>query len=68
MSTPAALIGGALIGAAAGALIVPFTRRELAASLARASDADGTQTAAPSPSTTSVARITARQWAALAAV
>ena len=65
MSTPAALIGGALIGAAAGALMVPFTRRELAASLARAGAADGSLSAAP---TTSTARITTGQWTALAVV
>ncbi len=35
MSTMATLVGGAGIGMAAGALLVPFTRRELAASVAR---------------------------------
>lgn len=35
MSTSATLLGGAAIGMAAGALLVPFTRRELAASVAR---------------------------------
>jgi prepilin signal peptidase PulO-like enzyme (type II secretory pathway) len=35
VSTSATFLGGAAIGMAAGALLVPFTRRELAASVAR---------------------------------
>jgi len=66
MSTPATLIGGALIGAACGALMVPFTSRELAASLARAGESHGAgtdTTAAPEPS---APHITTRQRIALA--
>jgi leader peptidase (prepilin peptidase)/N-methyltransferase len=40
MSTSATLLGGAAIGMAVGALLVPFTRRELAASVARSADAE----------------------------
>jgi leader peptidase (prepilin peptidase)/N-methyltransferase len=36
VSAPVTLLGGAAIGMALGALLVPFTRRELAASVARA--------------------------------
>jgi leader peptidase (prepilin peptidase) / N-methyltransferase len=43
MSTSATLLGGAAIGMAAGALLVPFTRRELASSVAR-SEAGGSRT------------------------
>lgn len=46
MSTSATLLGGAAIGMAVGALLVPFTRRELAASVARSEIArNGTLTA-----------------------
>jgi leader peptidase (prepilin peptidase) / N-methyltransferase len=37
MSTSLTLLGGAVLGMAAGTLLAPFTRRELAASVARAS-------------------------------
>jgi leader peptidase (prepilin peptidase) / N-methyltransferase len=37
VSAPLPLLGGALLGVAAGSLLVPVTRRELAAALARAS-------------------------------
>jgi leader peptidase (prepilin peptidase)/N-methyltransferase len=37
MSAPLTLLGGALLGAAAGIAMVPLTRRELAASVARSS-------------------------------
>ena len=69
MSTTTALIGGALIGSVAGAFMVPFTRRELAASLTRAADADGASaTTSAMPTTTmSVPRITKGQWLALVA-
>jgi leader peptidase (prepilin peptidase)/N-methyltransferase len=68
MSAPLAVLGGAAIGMAAGSLIVPFTRRSLAASVARASLADP---ATPAPADADVGeppRITTRQWALLAVV
>ncbi|HEX4162462.1 MAG TPA: A24 family peptidase [Acidimicrobiales bacterium] len=71
MSAPLAVIGGAAIGMAAGSLIVPFTRRSLAASVARASLADPATPATPTSANADVvdpARITARQWALLAVV
>ena len=43
MSTSLTLLGGAVLGMAAGSLLVPFTRRELAASVARASAGAETQ-------------------------
>jgi leader peptidase (prepilin peptidase) / N-methyltransferase len=46
MSTSATLLGGAAIGMAAGALLVPFTRRELAASVARSKAVTGSALAA----------------------
>ena len=64
MSTSVALLGGADLGAAVGALMVPFTRRELAASLSRASagdDASPVATATQAPP-----RVTGRHWVALA--
>jgi leader peptidase (prepilin peptidase)/N-methyltransferase len=39
MSAPITLLGGAALGMAAGALLVPYMRRELAASIARTADA-----------------------------
>jgi leader peptidase (prepilin peptidase)/N-methyltransferase len=39
VSAPITLLGGAAIGMAAGALLVPYMRRELAASVARTADA-----------------------------
>jgi leader peptidase (prepilin peptidase)/N-methyltransferase len=71
MSAPLAVIGGAAIGMAAGSLIVPFTRRSLAASVARASLADPATPATPASANADVGdppRITARQWALLAVV
>jgi leader peptidase (prepilin peptidase)/N-methyltransferase len=41
MSAPMTLVGGAAIGMAAGALLVPFTRRQLAASVARSAGVEG---------------------------
>jgi leader peptidase (prepilin peptidase)/N-methyltransferase len=64
MSAPLALLGGAVLGMAAGSLLVPFTRRELAASVARSS--------AGSSATVAVAtadappRISRAHWVALA--
>ena len=40
MSAPMTLVGGAAIGMAVGALLVPFTRRQLAASVARSAGAE----------------------------
>lgn len=65
MSASITILGGAALGVAAGTLLVPFTRRELAASVARSSSS-------PSPTTdvvvdTAPPRITRGQWAALAA-
>jgi leader peptidase (prepilin peptidase)/N-methyltransferase len=63
MSAPLTLLGGAALGMAAGSLLVPLTRRELAASVARSSSGGApvavTGTAAP--------RITRGHWVALAA-
>jgi leader peptidase (prepilin peptidase)/N-methyltransferase len=62
MSTSATLLGGAAIGMAAGALLVPFTRRELAASVARSGGA------ASNSSVADVATTTAAKGVAVAAV
>lgn len=50
MSTTATLVGGAAIGMGAGALLVPFTRRELAAAVAR-SDGSGSVYEGEAPNT-----------------
>ena len=71
MTTSLTIVGGAAIGMAAGSLIVPFTRRSLAASVARASTADPATSPAPAVTaadTVEPPRITARQWALLALV
>jgi leader peptidase (prepilin peptidase)/N-methyltransferase len=71
MSAPLTVLGGAAIGMAAGSLIVPFTRRSLAASVARASVTGPAASPAPAFAATDVAeppRITARQWALLAVI
>jgi leader peptidase (prepilin peptidase)/N-methyltransferase len=71
MSTPLTVLGGAAIGMAAGSLIVPFTRRSLAASVARASTAGADTPPPPVAATADVTeppRITTRQWALLAVV
>jgi leader peptidase (prepilin peptidase)/N-methyltransferase len=44
MSTPLTLLGGAVLGAAAGMALVPLTRRQLAASVARSSAASSGET------------------------
>ncbi len=71
MSAPLTVLGGAAIGMAAGSLIVPFTRRSLSASVARASTA-GDPVVAPAPAAVGDAvetpPITTRQWALLAVV
>lgn len=65
MSAPLTLLGGALLGVAAGSLLVPVTRRELAAALSRSSagteaSVDGVVDAPP--------RVTRWHWVALAVV
>jgi leader peptidase (prepilin peptidase) / N-methyltransferase len=64
MSLPVTLLGGAVLGMAVGSLLVPLTRRELAASVARSAAGD-----APVESIDlSAPRITRGHWFALAAV
>ena len=62
MSAPLTLLGGAALGMAAGSLLVPLTRRELAASVARSAAEAAPVAADPAP------RVSAGQWLALAAV
>lgn len=71
MSAPLAVLGGATIGMAAGSLLVPFTRRALSASVARASSTE--PSSAPSAEAVGAdvvapPRITPKQWAILAVV
>lgn len=69
MSAPLAVLGGAAVGMAAGWLMVPFTRRSLAASIARLSVTDEAVVAYPAdvaPSVVEPPRITTRHWALLA--
>jgi leader peptidase (prepilin peptidase)/N-methyltransferase len=64
VSAPVALLGGAALGTVIGSVLVPLTRRELAASVVRAAAADepaSTLNCAPP-------RIGRSQWIALAAV
>jgi leader peptidase (prepilin peptidase)/N-methyltransferase len=71
VSAPLTLIGGAAIGIAAGSLLVPFTRRALAASVARSSIAAHPGTSAVSAVAAPVEPappITRRRWALLAVV
>jgi len=71
MSAPLTVLGGAAIGMAAGSLIVPFTRRSLAASVARASVSEPATSSAPAVEALDAVeppRITTRQWALLAVV
>jgi leader peptidase (prepilin peptidase)/N-methyltransferase len=70
VSAPLTLIGGAAIGMAVGSLLVPFTRRALAASVARSSSRDTVTAASDTLTSTTVAppRITSRDWAVLAVV
>ncbi len=63
MSAPISLLGGALLGVAAGSLLVPVTRRELAAALTRSTSGQGgVATELDSP------RVTPWHWVALAVV
>jgi leader peptidase (prepilin peptidase)/N-methyltransferase len=64
MSAPIALLGGAALGMVAGSLLLPLTRRELAASVARSR-----QTEPPvAPAQHVPPRVTWGHWAVLAAV
>jgi leader peptidase (prepilin peptidase) / N-methyltransferase len=59
VSTSATLIGGAAIGMAAGALLFPFTRRQLAASVARSAGGASDDLAADEPTTGPATGVTA---------
>ena len=63
MSAPLTLLGGAALGMAAGSLLVPLTRRELAASVARSS----VPGAAPVTTAEAAPRVGTGHWIALAA-
>ena len=64
MTAPSTLIGGAVLGMAAGSLLVPVTRRELAASLVRSA---ATQMTQPVAVDVDPPGMTWRHWVALAA-
>jgi leader peptidase (prepilin peptidase)/N-methyltransferase len=66
VSTPLTILGGAAIGMAAGSLFVPFTRRSLAASVARASVGDDAALTIPASPAADPPRITTRVWVVLA--
>lgn len=81
MSSALTIVGGAAAGMLAGALLVPFTRRALAASVTRSSAREtgelalagaGASTTTPAPTITSPPesppQITPRHWALLAVV
>ena len=70
MSTTLTIFGGAAIGMAVGSLLVPFTRRALAASVARASSTDGASSVSLAVATDVVEapRITRLHWAVLTVV
>lgn len=71
MSAPLTVLGGAAIGMVAGSLIVPFTRRSLAASVARTSVPEASASPGPAVAALDVREppcITTRQWALLAVV
>jgi len=64
VSAPLTLLAGAAIGIAAGSLLVPLTRRELAASVVRAAPPNEL----PAPLDQSPPQINRSQWIALAVV
>jgi leader peptidase (prepilin peptidase)/N-methyltransferase len=64
VSVPVTLLGGAALGMAAGSLLVPLTRRELTAAVARSSPGDAPIATAD----VSAPRIAWRHWIALAVV
>ena len=66
MTPPATLLLGAMLGIAAGSLLVPVTRRELAAAVHRS--ASQTADVPVSIENHDPLRVTPRQWLALAAV
>jgi leader peptidase (prepilin peptidase)/N-methyltransferase len=66
VSAPVALLGGAALGIVVGALLVPLTRRELAAAVTRSSSATGGDPVAVADSP--APRVTRGQWIVLAAV
>lgn len=69
MTTPITLLGGAALGVIAGSLLVPLTRRELAASVARShASEDATQTAAATGPISGETRVSMGQWVVLAVV
>jgi leader peptidase (prepilin peptidase)/N-methyltransferase len=68
MTEPLTIVGGAMIGMAAGLSLVPFTRRALAGSIARSSTGTSSESVNSASVTTTIAppRISARHWAVLA--
>jgi leader peptidase (prepilin peptidase)/N-methyltransferase len=68
MSTTATLLGGAAIGMAAGALLVPFTRRELAASVARSAGTASNALVADEATTTGATGVTVAAVASAAPI
>ncbi|MFZ0249400.1 MAG: prepilin peptidase [Acidimicrobiales bacterium] len=62
MSAPVTLLGGAVLGMAIGSLLVPLTRRELAASVVRAAQAEESATLLDR----SAPQISGWQWSSLA--
>ena len=67
MSAALTLLAGGVIGVVAGSVLVPFTRRELAASVARSSaSSPETPAAVLTVVDSSPPRVTRDQWVALA--
>jgi leader peptidase (prepilin peptidase) / N-methyltransferase len=67
MSAPITMLGGALLGMAAGFVLVPVTRRELAAALTRSSVvADASEGASRQAPLDAPARVTGWHWVGLA--
>jgi len=66
VSAPITLLAGAVAGLAVGSLLVPLTRRELAAAVSRSSASAGDATAATQD--VSPPRVTRGQWITLAVV
>lgn len=66
MSAPITLLAGAVLGLAIGSLLVPLTRRELAAAVSRSSAAAGDATGAREG--LAPPRVTRGQWTVLAVV
>jgi prepilin signal peptidase PulO-like enzyme (type II secretory pathway) len=68
MSSTITLIGGAALGIAAGSLLVPLTRRELAGAMARASTGSTTSEDAVGTNATHPAQVPAWHWVALGVI